>query len=352
MTALDSPRIAFVGAGAIGGYVGAHLTRAGFDVVLIDAWALHVDAMQRDGLHFSGTVGEYSVPVRALHISDVQTLVHAPVDIAFLCTKLYDTAWAATLVREYLAADGFVVTMQNSVVEEIVAGIVGWGRTLGCIASTMSVELYAPGRIKRTRQPGGESYTIFRAGEMHGRITARLEKLVQMLSVVDSAKATTNLWGERWGKLVANTMTTGVSGVTGLNLKSVLREAATRRVMVRLGAEAVKIGLARGYAIEPVRRLAPEIWVRADEGDRDALRAVDDAIGVELERMTDAAFSGTQQDLRKGRRTEIDYMNGFVAKQGDDIGIAAPTHRNLTALVKRMERRELAPDRNVISLLM
>ena len=349
--AVTSPRIAFVGAGAIGGYVGGHLAKAGLDVVLIDQWAAHVDAMQRDGLHFSGTVGEYSVPVRALHISEVQTLAHAPVDIAFICTKLYDTAWSAMLVRDYLAPDGFVVTMQNSVVEEMVAGIVGWGRTLGCIASTMSVELHAPGRIKRTRQPGGAAYTIFRAGEMHGRITARLEKLVEMLNLVDSAKATTNLWGERWGKLVANTMTTGVSGATGMNLKSVLEDAGTRRLMIRLGAEAVKIGLARGYAIEPVRRLAPEIWVRADAGDAAALRAVNEAIAVELERMTDAAFSGTEQDLRKGRRTEIDYMNGFVAKQGDEIGIPAPTHSALTALVKRIERKELAPNPKHISFL-
>jgi 2-dehydropantoate 2-reductase len=307
--------------------------------------------MQRDGLRFSGTLGEYSVPVRALHVSDVQTLAHAPVDIAFICTKLYDTAWTATLARDYLAPDSFVVTMQNSVVEEMVAGIVGWGRTLGCIASTMSVELHAPARIKRTRQPGGAAYTIFRAGEMHGRITQRLEKLVEMLSLVDSAKATSNLWGERWGKLVANTMTTGVSGVTGLSLKSVLEDAATRRLMVRLGAEAVKIGLARGYAIEPVRRLAPEVWLRADEGDAEALSAVDGAIAVELERMTDAAYSGVEQDLRKGRRTEIDYMNGFVARQGDEIGIPAPTHGALTALVKRIERRELAPERNLINLL-
>ena len=348
----NGPLIAFFGAGAIGGYVGGHLAKAGLDVVLIDQWAAHVDAMQRDGLRFSGTLGEYTVPVRALHISDVQTLSHTPIDIAFICTKLYDTAWTATLARDYLSPDSYVVTMQNSVVEEMVAGIVGWGRTLGCIASTMSAELYAPARIKRTRQPGGAAYTIFRAGEMHGRMTPRLGHLVEMLALVDSAKATSNLWGERWGKLVANTMTTGVSGVTGMNLRTVLDDAGTRKLMIRLAAEAVKIGLARGYAIEPVRRLAPEVWVRAEAGDADALQAVDGTIAVELERMTDAAYSGTEQDLRKGRRTEIDYINGFVARQGEEIGIPAPTHAALTALVKRVERKELAPGRNLINLLM
>jgi 2-dehydropantoate 2-reductase len=345
-------RIAFVGAGAIGGYVGGHLAKAGLDVVLIDQWAEHVEAMQRHGLRFSGTLGEYTVPVRALHVSDAQSLVREPIDLAFVCVKLYDTAWATTLVKDYLAPDGCVVTMQNSVVEPLVAGIVGWGRTLGCIASTMSAEAYAPGRIVRTRQPGGAAYTIFRAGETHGRVTPRLTQLVELLGLVDSAKATTNLWGERWSKLVANTMTTGVSGVTGMSLMDVVKDASMRPLLVRLAAEAIRVGQGHGYAIEPVRRLEPEVWLEAERGGRAALAQVERAFAVELERMTDAGYSGTAQDLRKGRRTEIDYMNGYVARQGQDIGIAAPTHAALTALVHRMERGELAPHPDSISSLM
>lgn len=347
----DRLRIAFVGAGAIGGYVGGHLAKAGLDVVLIDQWTQHVEAMRRDGLHFSGTLGEYAVPVTALHVSDVQSLVHTPVDVAFICTKLYDTAWATMLIKDYLAPDAYVVTMQNSVIEPVVAGIVGWGRTLGCIASTMSAEAYAPGRIVRTRQPGGTAYTIFRAGETHGRITPRLQRLVDLLGLVDSAKATSNLWGERWSKLVANTMTTGLSGVTGLNLKDVLQDQVTRRLMIKLAAEAIEVGIAQGYAMEPIRRLEPEIWLEADAGEHAALAEVDRAIAIELERMTDAGYSGTAQDLRKRRRTEIDYMNGYVARQGEEAGVPAPTHAALTALVKRVERGELEPQPSSIASL-
>jgi len=352
MKSLDRLRIAFVGAGAIGGYVGGHLAKAGLNVLLIDQWAQHVAAMQRDGLHFSGTLGEYSVPVRALHISDVQSLLREPIDIAFICMKLYDTAWATLLIKDYLAADACVVTMQNSVVEPLVAGIVGWGRTLGCIASTMSAEAYAPGHIVRTRQPGGAAYTIFRAGETHGRITLRLQQLVKLLSLVDSAKATTNLWGERWGKLVANTMTTSVSGVTARNLKDVLQDMSIRRLLVKLAAEAIRVGNAHGYTIEPVRRVEPTVWLQADSGDAAALASIDAAFAVELKRMTDDGYSGTAQDLRKGRRTEIDFMNGYVAVQGEAIGIPAPTHAALTALVKKMECGELAPHKDSLQALM
>ena len=78
---------------------------------------------------------EFTVPVRALHVTDAQQLAkEKPVDIAFVCMKSYDTAWAAMLIRQYLAPDGFVVSLQNCMNEETIAGVVGWGKTLGCIA--------------------------------------------------------------------------------------------------------------------------------------------------------------------------------------------------------------------------
>lgn len=339
------PRLAFVGAGAIGGYVGAHLFRAGFDVTLIDPWPAHVEAIRHDGLAFSGTVGEYTIPVPALHIHEAQQVASKrPVDIAFVCTKLYDTAWAASLAGSCLAPGGYVVTMQNCLVEELVAGIVGADRTIGCIASTLSAEAHRPGGIVRTRQPGGSAYTIFRAGELHGRMTPRLAALVAMLGQVDSARATSNLWGERWSKLVANTMTTALSASTGMTLKSIVAGAATRAIMVRLAAEAIRIGQALGYALEPIRTLDARSWLDAAAGDDTARRAVDAAFDHELERMTDLGYSGMAQDIRKGRRTENDFMNGYVARRGRESGLPAPTHEALATLIGRIERGEAAMD--------
>ena len=135
--------ILIVGAGAVGGYVGGSLARAGEDVSLVDPWPEHVNAMREHGLRLGGTHGEHTVPVRALHLTDVQGLTRHPVDIAIVSTKSYDTAWAATMVRQYLAPEGYVVSLQNSINEEQIARAVGWGRTVGCIASTISVNLIA-----------------------------------------------------------------------------------------------------------------------------------------------------------------------------------------------------------------
>src|SRR5262245_17432320 len=141
-------KIAIVGAGAVGGYVGAHMVRAGEDVTFIDPWPEHVDRMRGHGLFVTHAmnVPEFTVPVRALHITDAQQLAkEKPVDIAFVCMKSYDTAWATMLIRQYLAPDGFVVSLQNCMNEETIAGIVGWGKTLGCIASSSRANRTEPG---------------------------------------------------------------------------------------------------------------------------------------------------------------------------------------------------------------
>jgi len=159
-------KIVIVGTGAVGGYAGAHMVQAGEDVTFIDPWPAHVDHMRQHGLRVTHArdVAEFTVPARALHLTDVQQLSKdKPVDIAFICTKSYDTAWAAMMIGQYLAADGYLVSLQNCMNEETIAGVVGWGKTLGCIASSITVNLPDPGHIHRGAGKRGAAHTVFRA---------------------------------------------------------------------------------------------------------------------------------------------------------------------------------------------
>src|ERR1700678_4426725 len=234
-------KIAIMGTGAVGGYAGAHMAHAGEDVTFIDPWPEHVERMRSHGLKITHIrdVPEFTAKVRALHLTDAQQLAkEKPVDIAFVCMKSYDTAWATTLIRQYLAPEGFVVSLQNCMNEETIAGIVGWGKTLGCIASSITVNLPAPGHIHRGAGKGGAAHTVFRTGEVHGRITERAEEIRRLVGYADSAIATSNLWGERWSKLVANVMGNGLSACTGMLTKDMLRDDAIRHFSARLGSEA------------------------------------------------------------------------------------------------------------------
>jgi 2-dehydropantoate 2-reductase len=344
-------RIVIMGAGAVGGYVGGHMARAGQDVTLIDPWPEHIESIKHNGLHLSGTQGEHTVRVEALHLHEVQSLFKAPVDIAFICTKSYDTEWATMMIKQYLTPDGVVVSLQNSINEERIAAIVGWGKTIGCIASTIGVDAFKAGHVMRTLQPGGASYTVFRVGEVHGRITPRVQELADILSAVDSAKATTNLWGERWTKLTINSMGNGISASTGLNSKGMVELESTRRASIKLAGEAIRVGQALGYELEAIRGMPAEKWVAAAAGNPAALEEVEGAMLAATKRMTEAGRPSTGQDMLKGRRTEIDFINGLVAAKGDEVGIPAPTHAALTELVKRVERGEVEPSpENVANL--
>src|SRR5262249_16949492 len=174
------PKIIIVGAGAVGGYAGAHMVGAGRDVTFIDPWPEHVEHIRKHGLRVTHAkdVAEFVVPVRALHVTDAQQLAkEQPVDIAFVCMKSYDTAWATMMIAQYLARDGYVVSLQNCMNEETVARVVGWSKTLGCIASSITVNLPEPGHVHRGAGKGGAAHTVFRAGEVHGRITERASEI-------------------------------------------------------------------------------------------------------------------------------------------------------------------------------
>jgi 2-dehydropantoate 2-reductase len=340
-------KIAIMGTGAVGGYAGAHMAQAGEDITFIDPWPEHVERMRSHGLKISHIrdVPEFTTKVRALHLTDAQQLAkEKPIDIAFVCMKSYDTEWATTLIAQYLSPNGFVVSLQNCMNEETIAGVVGWGRTVGCIASSITVDLCEPGHVRRAAGKSGAKHTVFRTGEVHGRVTDRVKEIRRLVALADSAMVTENIWGERWSKLVTNVMGNGLSACTGMITKDLMRDDVIRHFSARLGSEAIRVGQALGYALEEIHHLDPELIARAGENDPEARHAYDE------HRLAEAAKGGGEhrpsmgQDMVKGRRTEIQFLNGMVARKGEEIGFATPANLALTDIVTRVERGELKPD--------
>src|SRR5580658_3922676 len=341
-------KIAVMGTGAVGGYAGAHMAQAGEDITFIDPWPEHVETMRSKGLRITHIrdVPEFTAKVRALHVTDAQQLAkEKPIDIAFVCMKSYDTKWATTLISQYLSPNGFVVSLQNCMNEETIAGVVGWGKVVGCIASSITVDLCEPGHVRRAAGKSGERHTVFRTGEVHGRITERVEEIKRLVALTDSALVTSNLWGERWSKLVTNAMANGMSASTGLISRDILRNDTLRRFGARLGSEAIRVGQALGYELEEVHHIDPEIIAKAGEGDEAAVKEYD------AHRLAEVSKSGggehrpsMGQDMVKGRRTEIEFLNGLITRKGDEVGIPTPANRALVDIVKRVERGELKAD--------
>ena len=329
-------RIGIVGAGAVGCVVGGLLTRAGQDVTLVDQWPEHVEAMRRHGLRLSGTCGEHVVPVTALHLPEVQR-IEAPFDAVFVAVKSYDTEWATALGVAHLApGHGVVVDFQTGINDERVAAVAGRARTLGAVI-LIGAGLYEPGHAMRT-----DTGTVgFKIGELDGRDTPRARALADVVSAVAPAAVTTNLWGERWSKLAINCMINPLAGLSGLGTAECRSAPGPRRLAVHLAAEAILVGRARGFEVEPIFGIAAQGFVDAAAGRGMA--------EVEADISGDARSRGggrpsLLQDVMRGRRTEIDHLNGHVVAQGRATGVPTPFNAAVVDLYRRHGVGALKPD--------
>ncbi len=329
-------RIGIVGAGAIGCVVGGLLTRAGGDVTLMDQWPEHVERMKRDGLRLSGTCGDHVIPVKALHLHEMQRIT-TPFDAVFVAVKSYDTEWATALGIAYLARpDGVVVDFQNGVNDERVAAVAGRERTLGCVI-LIACGMYEPGHAVRT-DAGSAGFKI---GELDGRDTPRARALADVLGAVAPTTVTTNLMGERWSKLAINCMANPIAGLSGLGTAEIRVEPAPRRLAVFLGAEVIRVGRARGFEIEPIWGIAPQRFLDAVEGR--GLAEVEADLGRDAKSRVGGRPS-LLQDVMRGRRTEIDYLNGYVVAEGRKAGVPTPVNAAVVELYRRHGVGALRPD--------
>jgi len=313
----------------------------GENVTFIDGWPEHVNKINSDGLHMTGNTPEEEMTVkgRALHLTDVQQLAKEdPVDIAFVSMKSYDTQWATQLIKPYLAPDGFIVSLQNCMNEEFIAAIVGWGKVMGTIAAKISVQMPGPAHVHRNGPIMGDSHTVFRVGEPHGRVTPRAEEVARMCGYCDSYMVTTNLWGERWTKLVMNASSNPMSAASGLSSTGISQDADLRAVKIHLAAEAIEVGRAAGFNLEKLHGIDCSEWPKAVRGDNTAYKKIEDDYIATGKKGNPDGRPSMGQDMQKGRRTEIDFMNGLVCMKGKELGILTPVNDGIVEAVKIAEK--------------
>ncbi|PYN90212.1 MAG: hypothetical protein DMD87_02820 [Candidatus Rokuibacteriota bacterium] len=329
-------RIGIIGAGAIGSVVGGMLTKAGHDVTLIDQWPEHVETMRKNGLRLSGTCGDHVIPVKALHIYEAQA-ISEPFDAVFISVKSYDTEWATHLGVQYLKKpNGVVVDFQNGINDERVAAIAGRERTLGSVI-TIGAGMYEPGHAMRT-DTGAIGFKI---GELDGKDTERARELARIMSDVAVAKVTTNLFGERWSKLTVNCMANPIAGLSGLGTAEVRTRPEPRLIAIYVGGEVVKVGRVCGFEVEPIYGIAAQRFVDAYEGR--GLAEVEADVAAEGARRGGGRPS-LLQDVMRGRRTEIDYLNGYVCDQGRRRGVKTPVNDAIVETVRSYGVGQLKPD--------
>ena len=325
--------IAIVGSGAIGSSVSADLIRSGHAVTVVDQWPAHVEAMKASGLRIEMPEETVQVEVRALHVCELAS-ARLEFDIVLLAVKSNDHRWMAELIRPYLKADGVLVGVQNGMNDDSLASIVGRERAVGCVVE-LSAEIFTPGLVKRNTAPGT---TWFALGELDGAYTPRVRELEALMKKVGRVNVTNNIYGAKWTKLIANTMTMGPFGLLGLRNSEAAKLPGMFDVSVKLGRESLAVGAALGYRTEPI------FGLRADEfagsSDENLVTAMKTLLG-HVSRGRTAPI----HDHLKGRRSEMEFISGVVSRRGKELGIPTPANDAVVELDAQINagRLEMGP---------
>ena len=331
-------KTAIIGVGAIAGTLGGFMAKAGNDVLMIDSWKEHVETMNEKGLILDGIVGDHLVKVNAIHTDEIPNISDT-FDMVIVGVKSYDTENAIKAMLPFMNEETCVVSPQNSINETLIAPLVGAQRTIGCI-TTISAGMYEPGHITRTgsvSQSLQKEPVCFTVGELNGEITERVQTIADLFNSAGKTLVTDDLWGQRWSKMVTNCMVNATAGMTGLMSHEVRADRETRNQILNLAIETVKVGRALGYNVKPPM------------GDF-SLEDMEKGAGPEGNEELDKVLQGTPpevpgrpslaQDVMKGRKTEIDYLNGLVSDKGKEIGVDTPYSDAVTQVLKAVESGE------------
>lgn len=321
--------ICVIGAGGIGSVVAGCLCDAGHNVVLCDPWFEHIDAINAKGLavNFADGAALLARP-KAVHFKDLQSLPYGGFDLGFVAVNAYDASWAAAALDRFVKREGKLCVFCNGLCDERVAAVAGDERTLG-VVMTISAAVYTPGVAMRTDR----NAHAFKVGRLDGKRSSAAAELAEALRAVGPSDVTCELARERWSKLMLNTMNNALAGLTGWKTAECRTHYDTQRIGIQLAAEAVRVGKCLyGPELPDVLGLQPQ----------DILDAASSSGGLgpaqkQLEHLAATAGSESRpsfaQDVLKGRRTEIDELNGVVARKGREVNVPTPFCDKIVAIV-------------------
>lgn len=289
-------KIAIMGSGGIGGYLGFKMVKAGHDVTFI-ARGPHLTAMQDKGLTLRTLDGEDHVDVSAVQ----DTAEVGPVDMILFSVKLYDTTVAAEICRVMMDENTFILTLQNGVESvDLISGVVGPNRTLGG-SIYVSANIESPGVI---RHNGGND--LIRYGEMVK--TARMEKVAKLLDDAGlNGLPADDMRAMLWEKFVLLTVNAGLGGMTDKSARQMCGDDDIRPLFIAGLQEVVDVARAQDIAVDPD-------VVKTVMAYMDNLPEGFDLIASQL------------LDKRNGKKLELEWLQGTVHRLGRKYGVPTPIH--------------------------
>ena len=299
------------------------MKQGGSDVTLVCKHQEIADIASGRGLHITGVRGEHMVHLDA--VADIAEL-DGTYDVALIATKAYDMPACARALLPYLKDNSLVLSLQNGICTDALAAVVGKERTVGCVIG-WGATMLGPGELAVTSK--GE----FLIGRISGDQEA-LEPIRRAMNAAAPTVITPDIYAELYSKLIVNSCITSLGAICGLYLGQMLRRSQARRIFLGIIREAMDVAHAQGLKVPPFGGRLDYDKLLDGDGALDNLRrhAMILLVGLKYR-----LKSSSLQSLERGRPTEIDYFNGFIAQKGEELGVDCPINRRLTVMIKEIE---------------
>lgn len=322
---------AIYGAGSLGTILGAFITKNGGQVDLYNRNIAHIEALKTKGATVTGTL-EFNQKVNAFTTDELS----GKYDIIFLMTKQQDNRAVAARLSEFLADDGVIVTLQNGIPELLLGEVVGNERVLGCTVA-WGATMQGPGVCELTSSPDSLTFSL---GSLTGRPNRHLDDVKALLELMGPVELDDNFIGTRWSKLLINAAFSGMSAVCGTTFGQAAKDKGSRRIVQALIKECIDVCKAGNIRIQPVQ--GKDIVKLLDYSNpiKKALSFAIIPIAIRKHALLKASML---QDIEKGKKCEVDAINGVVCDFGRKVGCPTPMNDKVVEIIHRIEAGELKP---------
>jgi 2-dehydropantoate 2-reductase len=329
-----------VGAGALGGIIGARLLGGGASVSLATRNATEAEEIKASGLRVTGFGGDLSIETREV-APLAEYSIPGAFDLIVLATKAQDAIDVAPSLLRLLAPGGTLLPIQNGGVAQMLASQLGHECVLGGLSN-----LTGTMRRHGIYEQSNAGYLLI--GELGGGESDRSERVRQWLSRAVNVKVTPNLQGAIWSKLLLNCSITTIGAIVGLTMRAYIDRPEGRELFGRTYDEALSVALASG--VRPEKMLVDPIppgWNgRSISGEAYNLWLVEILNGY------GDAKASMLQDFERGRTTEIDFINGYVVDTARKFSINTPVNIAIIETVHAITRGQSAPDPNHLAQIL
>lgn len=322
-------RAAIYGAGSLGTILGAFISKKGGQIDLINHNEKHVEALRRNGAHVTGTM-DFVQKVNALTDKEMTGLY----DIIFLMTKQQGNIGTVSFLKDFLAEDGVIVTLQNGLPEPQIAEIVGERRVLGCTVA-WGATMTGPGVCELTSSPDSLTFSLSSIYKERGYHFEDVKALLEMMGPVEVDE---NFIGTRWSKLLINASFSGMSAVLGCTFGEAAKDKESRRIVQKLIKECIDVCAASDIRIEPIQGKDVVKLLDYHNAFKKAISFFIIPIAIRKHARLKASML---QDIERNKKTEVDSINGAVCAQERKVGVPTPCNDKVVEIIHRIENGEL-----------